>query len=75
MYFVEICCPTIFAKFLAEIKIFCKMKDMVFQIFWMQTDIILNTPVEKLMSIPRQLHGSQIDFSLLCKRPDFIRVF
>lgn len=51
------------------------MKDMVFQIFWMQTDIILNTPVEKLMSIPRQLHGSQIDFSLLCKRPDFIRVF
>ena len=51
-YFVEISFPMSFAKFLAKTNIFCKMKKMVFKIFWMQADIILNTSAKKLISIP-----------------------
>lgn len=50
-----------FAKFLAKTNMFCKMKKMVFKVFWMQADAILNTPAKKLMTIPKQvghLHGS-----------------
>lgn len=60
-YFIEISCPMSFAKFLAKTNMFCKMKKMIFKVFWMQADAILNTPAKKLMTIPKQvghLHGS-----------------
>ena len=76
-YIVEISCPAILAKILAETNIFRKIRKLILKMFSVQVLGILNVPDVIFISLPdkvRILHGSHENFSILGIKPDSITV-